>query len=54
MLWSHMEFESPAVLPYLQSKTDFDADIILPVSLQQSKQEDELGLPVVPRTSFRC
>jgi|KBSSwiStaDraftv2_1062776.scaffolds.fasta_scaffold1005121_1 hypothetical protein len=39
-LESDREFESAAVLPYLQSKTDFTADLNLPAGLQQSKQVD--------------
>ncbi|XP_022682346.1 vacuolar protein sorting-associated protein 60.1 [Setaria italica] len=58
-LESDMEFESAAVPSYLQPETDFDADLNLPAAptrpaaVPAGGQEDELGLPAVPRASLR-
>ncbi|KAK3160078.1 hypothetical protein QOZ80_1BG0054940 [Eleusine coracana subsp. coracana] len=59
-LEADMEFESAAVPSYLQPESDFDADLNLPAAPTRpaavpasSHQEDELGLPAVPRASLR-
>lgn len=59
-LESDMEFESAAVPSYLQPESDFDADLNLPAAPTRPaavpvgrQQEDELGLPAVPRASLR-
>ncbi|WVZ71869.1 hypothetical protein U9M48_020401 [Paspalum notatum var. saurae] len=59
-LESDMEFESAAVPSYLQPESDFDADLNLPAAPTRpaavpagGQQEDELGLPAVPRASLR-
>ncbi|ONM30816.1 SNF7 family protein [Zea mays] len=55
-----MEFDSAAVPSYLQPDSDFDADLNLPAAPSRPAmvpagglQEDELGLPAVPRASLR-
>ncbi|ONM30820.1 SNF7 family protein [Zea mays] len=59
-LESDMEFDSAAVPSYLQPDSDFDADLNLPAAPSRPAmvpagglQEDELGLPAVPRASLR-